>query len=802
VIAGATQHPDSAHDAHDAHDAHEPHGGDHVSVELIDGQSLHGAVHSWTELPAATVLELSIDGSHFDVPLAAVRMVQRMDGDNAAERAGAHPAQRGPLLQGAVPRAFQIVFADTRVLQGICDGYENKKAGGLYLVVRQTDCDWRQTWIPRVALASARVGAPVSAPGSLAADMPDLFVRLEESRRQPVITLIQALFELRTIDEATLHQWRAMDGSGLRAQIDERLSTGQLTRAQFERARARVAGTPEIDAAAFKIESRAMAKIPLHVALDCRVLPLGQISKTLYVASATPMDHELKSRLSLIADASVSLVWADQAQIDARLAVESKGQPQPQSLAAAAGASAAATPKDHAPKATARMPARQGLNLEAIDLIAQAQHEVAREGEDAPPEAIDEHSAVVLLVKRIILDAYEQKASDVHIETNGRDEVSRVRFRKDGDLEEYLQVPPELRAALVSRIKVMSKLDISERRRPQDGKINFAEFSDTKLEMRVAILPTHDGLEDVVMRLLAASKALPLSKLGFSSRDQELIDRMAQHPYGLILACGPTGSGKTTSLHSLLSEINTEDRKIWTAEDPIEITQRGLRQLQVNSKIGVTFASAMRAFLRADPDVIMIGEIRDQETAHIAIEASLTGHLVLSTLHTNSAAESIVRLLDLGMDPMNFADSLVGIIAQRLVRALCPECKAAHLLTQVEFEKLAASYIEGTQLTADIGRQRLLQAAGSAATDSVQVYESQGCERCSGKGYKGRMGIYEVLENGPELKHLIERRAHTNEIFDQAVAVGMRSLKQDALEKVMRGSIDHDQARVVFTQPV
>ena len=254
-------------------------------------------------------------------------------------------------------------------------------------------------------------------------------------------------------------------------------------------------------------------------------------------------------------------------------------------------------------------------------------------------------------------------------------------------------LPVDLRAALVSRIKVMSKLDSSERRRPQDGKINFADFSDIKLELRVAILPTHDNLEDVVMRLLASSKPIPLAQLGFSTRDAEIVSRLAQRPYGMILACGPTGSGKTTTLHSMLAEINTENRKIWTAEDPIEITQPGLRQLQVNPKIGVTFASAMRAFLRADPDMIMIGEIRDEETAHIAVEASLTGHLVLSTLHTNNAAESIVRLLDLGMDPMNFSDSLVGIVAQRLVRALCSHCKVREPLSQSEFEALICTCI-------------------------------------------------------------------------------------------------------------
>jgi type II secretory ATPase GspE/PulE/Tfp pilus assembly ATPase PilB-like protein len=267
----------------------------------------------------------------------------------------------------------------------------------------------------------------------------------------------------------------------------------------------------------------------------------------------------------------------------------------------------------------------------------------------------------------------------------------------------------------------------------------------------------------------------------------------------MILACGPTGSGKTTTLHSLLSEINTESRKIWTAEDPIEITQPGLRQLQVNPKIGVTFASAMRAFLRADPDVIMIGEIRDEETARIAVEASLTGHLVLSTLHTNNASESIVRLLDLGMDPMNFADSLIGIVAQRLVRALCKHCRQAQPLAAGEFERFVYDYVDGTELTPDDARKRLLAAAQATTEYEVKLYHSVGCEMCVGKGYKGRMGIYETLENGPELKQLIQKRCATSLIFNQAIASGTRSLKQDALEKTFAGAIDIVQAMTVYS---
>ena len=283
--------------------------------------------------------------------------------------------------------------------------------------------------------------------------------------------------------------------------------------------------------------------------------------------------------------------------------------------------------------------------------------------------------------------------SDIHIEcAPGRDKV-RIRFRKDGRLHPYLELPHTYRSAVIGRLKVMCDLDISEKRKPQDGKINFARYvQGVRLELRVATIPTQNNLEDAVLRLLASSKPLPLESLGLSPHNLDKFQAAAQRPYGMLLCVGPTGSGKTTTLHSLLAVINTPERKIWTAEDPVEITQSGLRQVQVNPRIDWTFAKAMRAFLRADPDVIMVGEIRDKETAQVAIEASLTGHLVLSTLHTNSAPETVTRLLDMGMDPFNFADALLGVLAQRLVRRLCPHCRTLRDASPEEEEELLLDY--------------------------------------------------------------------------------------------------------------
>ena len=287
-----------------------------------------------------------------------------------------------------------------------------------------------------------------------------------------------------------------------------------------------------------------------------------------------------------------------------------------------------------------------------------------------------------------------------------------IRLRIDGQCREYQRIPGVYRRALAARLKIMAQLDIAERRKPQDGKIKFRLPDGRDLELRVATLPTQGGNEDVVMRLLAANEPIPMDKLGFVERNLREVRAAAEKPYGLILVVGPTGSGKTTTLHSVLAHINRPERKIWTAEDPVEITQYGLRQVQVHPKIGFTFAAAMRSFLRADPDVIMVGEMRDEETAATGIEASLTGHLVFSTLHTNSAVETVVRLLDMGLDPFNFADALLAVVAQRLVRRLCTDCLEEHHPVFEELQPTGRTSRSSTSTTTPI---RLLHRAGCAA---------------------------------------------------------------------------------------
>ena len=360
-----------------------------------------------------------------------------------------------------------------------------------------------------------------------------------------------------------------------------------------------------------------------------------------------------------------------------------------------------------------------------------------------------------------------------------------VRLRIDGDCQKYLEVPAPHRSALVQRLKIMAKLDIAEKRKPQDGKIRFRGPMGT-IELRVATIPTTGGNEDVVMRILAASQAAAARQDGLPRAQPERVQDDPAEALRDRLVVGPTGSGKTTTLHSALGFINTEDMKIWTAEDPVEITQPGLRQVQVHPKIDFTFAVAMRSFLRADPDVIMVGEMRDHETAAIGIEASLTGHLVFSTLHTNSAPETIVRLLDMDIDPFNFADALLGIMAQRLVRTLCGACKEEYPPTAEEFAELVRDY--GAE---HWDRRRHLVLAVAAPLPP------EGLRQVRRLRLQGPHGHPRAAGRLDEMKRLIQKRASVEEMRKPAVAEGMTTLLQDGIVKVLRGHTDFQQVRAV-----
>ena len=457
-------------------------------------------------------------------------------------------------------------------------------------------------------------------------------------------------------------------------------------------------GIPYVNAREFKIGPGALEAVDTAFAIRHQVLPLLRIEKSLVVAVENPLAIDFLQDLRFKTGMTITPVIANPQELKVRIGkeysnlegrvswegrVNCEGRASREGRAGLEGRAAEGT--------VAWVPAGLGTHAspaqtKVADLASQLARETqqsVRPNRDVPTDTRVSENTLVKLINKIIIEAHAQGASDIHIESNpGSD--TRIRFRKDGDLEDYLDLPQAYSNSLVSRLKIMAELDISEHRHPQDGKIDFGKHGPLSIELRVAIIPTANNLEDVVLRILDGAEPLPLDQLGFSDQDLEKLKKMISRSYGLILVCGPTGSGKTTTLHSMLRDINRPDIKIWTAEDPIEITQPGLRQVQVHPKIDWTFAAAMRAFLRADPDVIMVGEMRDAETTKIGIEASLTGHLVFSTLHTNSAAESIVRLLDLGMDPFNFADALIGILSQRLARKLCPNCKQAHVASETE----------------------------------------------------------------------------------------------------------------------
>lgn len=422
------------------------------------------------------------------------------------------------------------------------------------------------------------------------------------------------------------------------------------------------------------------------------------------------------------------------------------------------------------------------------EILGELVSEAQEEHEELESIDLTEHdSAIVRLTHRIITEAYRLGASDIHIEPYAERQETEIRFRVDGTCFDFMKIPASYRRAIVSRLKIMSGLDIAEHRRPQDGKIRFRLPDDKEIELRVALIPTVGRAnEDIVIRILTGSVTLALDNMDFSERNLHELLNIVQKPYGIIVCVGPTGSGKTTALHAVLGHINRPERKIWTAEDPVEITQHRLRQVQVQPKIGFTFAAAMRAFLRADPDVIMIGEMRDKETTDIALEASLTGHLVFSTLHTNNAVETVTRLLDLGCDSFALADALLGILAQRLCKRLCRDCKEEYRPSQNEYDALAESY-----------GIHAWQAKELPYDKNFKLFRGKGCHSCNHSGFKGRIAIHELLVGNPRMKRLIQSGAKTDDLLMVACEEGMTTLVQDGIEKVLQGHTTYSQVMAV-----
>jgi type II secretory ATPase GspE/PulE/Tfp pilus assembly ATPase PilB-like protein len=613
-----------------------------------------------------------------------------------------------------------------------------------------------------------------------------LLEAIERQAKMPMVRIGEALMSLGMVTEQQLQDALAQQQNDRSVPLGELLvREGIVSREDLQVALSRKMGYPLVDIDTFPAEAEALRKLSYTVAMRLKVMPLLLRDGRLVVALDDPARRRSAvDEVEFSAQMKVVPVLSHSRSIEAVLhaAYEKIG-------AAAGGPAAAENPA---------IPLNFDLNDtdKLVETLEKEGQERTGADDDKPIEQSD--NSLVRLLNNMIIEASKDGVSDIHIESYPGREKIRVRFRKDGVLRTYLELPPNYRNALIARCKIMCDLDISERRKPQDGKINFAKFSPQhKLELRVATIPTNNGLEDVVMRILASAKPMPVDRLGLSAENLSRLKNSVERPYGMVLCVGPTGSGKTTTLHSALSHINVPERKIWTAEDPVEITQPGLRQVQVNPKIDWTFAKALRAFLRADPDVIMVGEIRDEETASMAVEASLTGHLVLSTLHTNSAPETVTRLLDMGLDPFNFGDSLLAVLAQRLVRRLCPHCRITAPATGDQTDELLADYMHAFGSEPPVSPDQVL--AGWMQRNSrdgrLMLHRSPGCKECDDTGFKGRAGVHEMMVVSRELRRLIQTGARAEALQHVALQEGMRTLRQDGIEKVLAGSTTIEEVR-------
>ena len=582
---------------------------------------------------------------------------------------------------------------------------------------------------------------------------------------------------------------------------EQLLQEGRISALQLDAALNRRLGFRWVDVLGITLQPQALAQLPLTLCRRLKALPIERQAGQLLVAMADPKRQADIDQLAWAAECWIQPVLADHQAIQERLDEWAQ-----QVLQASSQSKVKATPAD-SPLRTPVHPAGNGArNLLPANLasthqwLAEIERQASADASASESEPLAEESehALVKLINGLILDAHALGASDIHVECRPGRERVRIRLRRDGYLQDFIELPPAVRAALVARLKIMSGLDVSERRRPQDGRIAFGRPGiDQPLELRVVTIPTQQGLEDVVLRVLGSSEPMPLERLGLHPRNLQRFRQAIERPHGLILCAGPTGSGKTTTLHSALAHLNTPGRKIWTAEDPIEITQAGLRQVQVNPRLDWTFEKALRSFLRADPDVIMVGEIRDRETARTAVEAALTGHLVLSTIHTNSAAETITRLLDMGLDPFNFGDSLLAVMGQRLVRRWCPSCVESRAAPDAqvqawweEHQSVPGSGASGSALEGMEGWKKRLSRDGP-----VLHHHAPGCAACEGSGYQGRIGLHELLVVTPEIRRLIQRREPLEGVLELAIQQGLITLKQDGIEKVLQGQTSMDEVR-------
>nr|WP_054020907.1 ATPase, T2SS/T4P/T4SS family [Piscinibacter sakaiensis] len=612
---------------------------------------------------------------------------------------------------------------------------------------------------------------------------------VEQQAKMPIIRIGEALTSLGMITDAQLKDALAQQQQDRNVPLGELLvRMGIVSPEDLQTALARKMGYPLVDIEVFPVETGALKLLSYQVAHRLKLLPLLIREGRLMVAMDDPARRRSAvDEAEFFAQQKVVPVLAKCRSIDAVLRREY----------ARIGDTAGSSGDDDLPEIESLAADGGKVTDQLLETLEKEGQEHADDADENQIEQSD--NSLVRLINNMIIEAHRDGVSDIHVESYPGKQKVRIRFRKDGLMSTYLELPSTYRAALVARIKIMCDLDISERRKPQDGKINFSKFvAGHRLELRVATIPTNNNLEDVVMRILASAKPMPVDDLGMSEYNLRELKLAVERPYGMVLCVGPTGSGKTTTLHSVLSFINVPERKIWTAEDPVEISQPGLRQVQVNPKIDWTFAKALRAFLRADPDVIMVGEIRDKETSTMAVEASLTGHLVLSTLHTNSAPETVTRLLDMGMDPFNFADSLLAVLAQRLVRRVCKSCRVAEEASPTDINEWLDDYMHAFgHGEPPVARDEVLAGWLSRHGQDGRLvrWHAPGCKRCNETGYKGRAGLHELMVVSRAIRRQIQTGARAEELQTTAMAEGMRTLRQDGIDKMLAGITTMEEVR-------
>ncbi|HEY9268004.1 MAG TPA: ATPase, T2SS/T4P/T4SS family [Methylotenera sp.] len=787
-------------------------------IYYLDGRKALGDLIRMSEDEASIVFLSSRSDVHEVINLDQIKTIRMLRPLIMHRQMALLHERAEEVFHSADRQTFTVEFTDKETITGETVGYA-ETGKGLFLYLPKDAEQILRCFIPRQSMAKYQIGMHLGEmlikEKLVLKDQVDEAVAHQRKLRQQLIGEYlseQEIVSREQLEQAILHQEKrpilklgeALQELGLisKEQLDEALEKQQKNRKMplgrilvemgavaenvLNGALAKKLGIPYVGIAKFNVDLNAVRLVGAEFARKYMLMPLYIHDTALVVAFQDPFNTKAVEEIRFLTDMKVIPVISSHDDIDKAI--------KKYYHAAVADKYATAMAEEVVPRNGEYDFYNTATELKIDDLTSKLSNEdrVTELKLDAVTES---DNTLVQTVNKIILDAFNDGVSDIHIETYAGRKSTRVRFRKDGVLADYVEIPANFREAIISRIKIMAQMDISNRRTPQDGKIDFQRFGSAKIELRVVTIPTTNNLEDVVMRVLAAAKPLPIEKLGSAPDILDSLKRIVERPYGLILVCGPTGSGKTTTLHSLLGYINTPSRKIWTVEDPVEISQPGLRQVQVNNKSGLTFAHVIRSFLRADPDVIMIGEMRDQETTKIAIEASLTGHLVLSTLHTNTAPESVTRLLDLGMDPFNFADALIGVLAQRLLKALCKECKQAYEPDAQQIDALLAEFLEGSS----IGREEAAKdwQLHFAKDGAYTLYKAAGCPHCNNTGYSGRVGVHELMTVNPEIRHLIQTRAPLSELQQAALKAGMRTLRQDGILKVLLGDTDMAQVRAV-----